>query len=115
MRVENNHIPAEDGSFDGVMLDNVIEHIPADCVDAAIIEIKRILKRGGTIVVGVPGLKGFAADPDHKVFYSDASLISLMAKHGFEIRESFDMPLGIRKLEGVLRQFCVYSVFTRQV
>jgi SAM-dependent methyltransferase len=110
--IESNHIPVEDGSFDGVVLDNVLEHIPPDCVDASISEIKRVLKQGGTLVVGVPGSKGFSADSDHKVFYAEQSLIQLFAKHGFVAREVFFMPVGWRKLEHILRQFCVYATFT---
>lgn len=112
LSVENNHIPVEDGHFDGVMLDNVLEHVPADSVDPVIAEIKRVLKPGGTIVAGVPGHKGFHSDPDHKVMYTEDSLVALFARHGFEAKEVFLMPLAYRELEHILRQFCTYAVFT---
>lgn len=109
--VESNHIPVEDGHFDGVMLDNVLEHIPADSVDPVIAEIKRVLKPGGTIVAGVPGHKGYHSDPDHKVMYTENSLAALFARHGFETKEVFLMPFACRKLEHIMRQFCIYAVF----
>ena len=110
--IEDNHIPFADGSFDGVMLDNVLEHIPGEAVDSVIEEIKRVLKTGGTLVVGVPGIKGYESDPDHKVFYSEESLVDLFLRHGFESGEVFLMPVASKKFEHVLRQFCVYAVFT---
>ena len=110
--IEGNHIPFVNGSFDGVVLDNVLEHIPGDMADSVIEEIKRVLKVGGTIVVGVPGLKGYHSDPDHKVFYTEESLTSLFARHGFETREVFFMPIALKKLQRILRQFCIYAVFT---
>lgn len=110
--IKDSHIPSDDDSFDGVMLDNVLEHIPGEAVDSVIEEIKRVLKTGGTLVVGVPGLKGYESDPDHKVYYSEESLVALFLRHGFESREVFLMPLASKKFEHILRQFCVYAVFT---
>jgi len=110
--VENNHIPFSDGSFDGIVLDNVLEHIPGETVDSVIAEIGRVLKTGGTLVVGVPGRKGYDSDPDHKVYYTEESLTSLCVQHGFEIREVFFMPFASQTLARVLRQFCTYGVFT---
>lgn len=110
--VEDNHIPFADDSFDGVVLDNVLEHIPGDAVDSVIEEIRRVLKVGGNMVVGVPGLKGYYSDPDHKVYYFEENLASLFVRHGFETREVFLMPIACKKLQQILRQFCVYMVFT---
>lgn len=109
--IEDNRIPFDDCSFDGVVLDNVLEHIPGDVVDSVIEEVRRVLKNGGKIVAGVPGLKGFDSDPDHKVYYTEDNLMPLFARHGFEIREVFFMPVASRKLERILRQFCMYAVF----
>ena len=109
--VENNHVPVEDGYFDGVMLDNVLEHIPAESVDAVFVEIKRVLKPGGTILAGIPGRKGYHSDPDHKVMYTEDSLVALVAQHGFEVKEVFFMPISCRRLEWNVRQFCIYAVF----
>ncbi len=110
--IEDNYIPFPDGSFDGVILDNVLEHIPGDAVDSVIEEIKRVLRVGGNIVVGVPGLKGYYSDPDHKVLYTEQNLLSLFVRHGFEASEVFSMPVSCKRLEYILRQFCTYVVFT---
>lgn len=110
--VQDNHIPYDEDSFDGVVLDNVLEHIPGEAVDSVINEIKRVLMVGGAIVVGVPGRKGYDSDPDHKIFYTEDSLTSLFVRHGFETREVILMPFASQKLENFLRQFCIYAIFT---
>lgn len=112
--IDDNQLPFTDGSFDGVVLDNVLEHIPGDRVDKVLGEIARVMKESGKIVVGVPGIKGFECDPDHKIFYTKESLITLFEQHGFRPMKVFFMPLAFQGLGRVLSQFCVYAVFTRR-
>ncbi len=45
-------LPFADGEFDRVVASEVLEHVPAD--DAAIAELVRVLRPGGTIAVTVP-------------------------------------------------------------
>ena len=44
--------PAEDDCFDVIFFNHVLEHIPDDV--AALREVRRILKPGGLLVLGVP-------------------------------------------------------------
>jgi len=112
---DNGQVPFERNTFSGIVMDNVIEHIPADDVDVVIDEVARVLEPGGTILAGVPGTKGYHSDSDHKVFYAEDDLIALFNRHGFEVRKSFHMPLPWRFLEKYMSQYCVYVVFqTRQ-
>ena len=108
---KNGKIPYGNDSFSGVVMDNVIEHIAAEEVDAVIGEVFRALRPNGTIVVGVPGIKGYHSDCDHKVFYTELTLAALFNRHGLDIVTSFRMPLPWQFLEHYLSQYCVYAVF----
>lgn len=52
IRSDALQLPFIDGSFDKVILSEVLEHIPAD--DRAIAEVARVLKPGGLLAVTVP-------------------------------------------------------------
>lgn len=54
--MDHNVLPFDDASFDSVLLDNVLEHIqdPAPML----LEIKRVLRTNGVLLIGVPGSLG---------------------------------------------------------
>jgi SAM-dependent methyltransferase len=109
-RMEVDHLPFADRSFDTVLMDNVLEHI----LDPRplLAEVRRVLLRGGRLIVGVPGRRGWDSDPDHKVFYDDDALRQLLEANGFACQEIFHAPLfGSAWLGRKLRQYCVYGVF----
>ena len=103
-------LPFEAQSFDSALLDNVMEHIerPQPLLE----EVRRVLKPGGRLLVGVPGSLGYASDPDHKVFYDEASLVHRVELQGFRHRETFHTPLWRSAwMERSVRQYCVYALF----
>lgn len=106
-----NVLPFQDASFDSAILDNVLEHLadPAELLS----EIGRVLRPRGSLVVGVPGRRGYAIDLDHKVFYDEATLVSTLAAAGFGLRSLFNMPLRSAWLDVRMRQYCLYGVFER--
>lgn len=104
-------LPFEDSSFDSVSLDNVLEHLTAPA--ALLAEIRRVLKPNGRFLVGVPGRKGFASDPDHKIFYDEAGLLAAVFPAGFEKKKIFRTPLPFPWLDKRMRQFCLYGVFEK--
>jgi SAM-dependent methyltransferase len=110
--IEDGRLPFAAGSFDTVVLDNVLEHVAGP--EVLLDEIRRVLRRGGTVVVGVPGERGFASDPDHKVFYDEAALIRTLKTAGFESDRMLHVPCRAPLLSRLLRQYCVYGVFKRQ-
>ena len=105
----NNKLDVSDFSFDTALLDNVIEHIYNPV--PLLLEIKRILKNKGKLVVGVPGIKGFDNDEDHKVFYDEKSLTILMKKFGFKVKNIFYTPFKSKYLDNNLKAYCLYMVF----
>jgi hypothetical protein len=52
VRMDVQDIAAEDDSFDAVICNHVLEHVPDD--RQAIREIRRVLKSGGWAIIGVP-------------------------------------------------------------
>ncbi len=105
-----NCLPFENAQFDSALLDNVLEHL--DKPNPLLLEIKRILVPGGLCVIGVPGLLGMRADPDHKIFYGEIELELLARETNFEIIHFFYTPLWKSTLlSNFLRQYCVYSVW----
>ena len=104
-------LPFEKASFDSVVLDNVLEHLTEP--KPLLAEIHRVLRPSSVLVVGVPGKRGYASDPDHKVYYDEVSLISTMADARFCLQRLFHIPFRSEWLNVRMRQYCVYGVFQR--
>lgn len=106
-----NVLPFQDGSFDSAILDNVLEHLadPAELLS----EIGRVLRPRSSLVVGVPGKRGYATDADHKIFYDEATLVSTLGMAGFRLQQLFHMPFKSARLDARVRQYCLYGVFKR--
>lgn len=107
-----DELPFLSDTFDSVLLDNVFEHVakPTQLLE----EVKRVVKFNGVLIVGVPGLLGWKADSDHKIFYNESTLIDRIEKHGFIHRHIIHMPFfKSNLLSAKLRQYCIYVVFRR--
>ena len=105
-----NKLPFTKQKFSSILLDNVLEHIK----DPRLLfkEIKRVLRPGGRVIVGVPGFRGYEADQDHKIFYEEKSLEKLAAQNGFHVTKFIYTPLFKSSfLSGHLKQYCVYSIW----
>lgn len=107
--MQGDILPFQANKFDGVILDNVLEHI--ENPEKIILEIRRVLKNSHFLVVGVPGISGYKVDDDHKVFYTKECLIKLFKPYGFKEITTFGAPLNFKFLSSFLRQYCVYSIF----
>lgn len=108
--ITNSSFPLDTNEFDSVIMDNVIEHI--EDPESTLQEIRRVLKPGGLVVIGVPGQKGYVSDSDHKVFYNENALVMLLQKHGFTNQNNFYTPFKSDFLDRSMRQYCLYGVFT---
>lgn len=107
--IQGNRFPFPDTSFDGALLDNVLEHL--DNPTPLLSETRRVLKNGGTLLIGVPGQRGFSFDPDHKVYYDRGRLLEAVRPFGFREIRHFYAPFRWSCLELRLRQYCLYSIF----
>ena len=109
--IKNNCIPFDENSFACVIMDNVIEHILQSEVDDVLREILRDLKPNGRLLIGVPGVKGYKSDDDHKCFYSEQSLIKLLKSHKCNKLASTHMPIHVIWLQHYISQYCIYILF----
>jgi SAM-dependent methyltransferase len=109
MRPDN--LPFPTAEFDGVVIDNVLEHI-AD-PKPLLAEVQRVLKPTGHVLIGVPGKRGYVSDPDHKVYYDAASLVATLDADRFVLKQMFFTPFKSAWLDTYMRQYCVYGVYQR--
>jgi SAM-dependent methyltransferase len=109
--MEINSLPFDDEHFDSINMDNVLEHIedPEIILD----EMTRVLKKGGILVVGVPGKLGFKTGPDHEVFYSKEDLRKTFTSLNYSVVKIFSMPIECDWLDNLMRQYCYYGVFKK--
>lgn len=107
--IEGSVLPFENGSFDSVVMDNVLEHIQDP--ESILIEVRRVLRPKGIFLVGVPGRRGFYFDPDHKIFYDEQLLNSTLQHFGFSRRQNFFTPFKSNFLDNKMRQYCLFGVY----
>lgn len=102
-------LPFSQDSFDSAVLDNVLEHLESP--KNLLREIHRVLRINGTLVVGVPGRKGYTSDSDHKVFYDMNCLVETLLASDFRMRCLFSTPFQSKWLDRHMSQYCIYGVF----
>lgn len=81
LQADAYHLPFSADFFDGVLLNNVLEHL--DRPEEAFAEIRRVLKHGGRICIEVPGRKGYDHDRTHVRFWGKDETISFLRERGF--------------------------------
>ena len=97
--------PVADNSIDIVFFNHVLEHIPDD--ERALTEVYRILKKGGTCVLGVPNegvfwwQLAYKLEPDslrttdHVHFYTAKALAKKIEAAGFRIEKTHHVGWGL--------------------
>jgi SAM-dependent methyltransferase len=78
-------LPFENGSFDGVLCNEVLEHVPTPT--RALEELHRVLRRGGRLYVTVPQAWGLHYEPDDYYRYTRYGISHLLEQAGFELLE----------------------------
>ena len=109
--IVNNKLNFKNNYFKSIIMDNVLEHIenPKPLVK----EIYRVLENNGILLIGLPGEKGFANDPDHKINYSKSELNNLLEPFGFKLKKIKKMPFNISFLSKIMKQFCIYTYYEK--
>ncbi|MBA3375788.1 MAG: class I SAM-dependent methyltransferase [Actinobacteria bacterium] len=73
-------LPFADASFDGVILQAVLEHVVDE--GETIAECTRVLRPQGKLLVEVPFIQGYHADPGDYRRYTEGGLRQLVERHG---------------------------------
>jgi len=109
--------PTGDDAFDVIFFNHVLEHIPDDA--AALREVRRILKPGGLLILGVPN-EGAAfwqlayrlqphvrATSDHVQFYTGETLAAKCEAAGLSVQTIHPIGWGVPHwtLDAAVRQF----------
>jgi len=86
-------LPFSEGTFDGAVMFEVIEHVPRHTELAALREVRRVLTQGGWLLLSTPFAHPAAAllDPAWYVghrHYTRARILSLVGAAGFRPRNS---------------------------
>lgn len=95
---ELNELKLNENFFDVIILFHVFEHIPNP--ETVLLEIKRILKPGGRLIIGVPNFGSFASRimgkywaglsfPLHFFHYQKQSLSNLLKARDFNIKNIY--------------------------
>jgi SAM-dependent methyltransferase len=99
-------LPFGTGSFDTVILDNVLEHIAAP--EVLVREIRRVLVPDGLMIILVPGIKGYSKDDDHKKYYDFTELTTFASDNEFTVLTKKSLPFpGLSK---IFSGFCYFVV-----
>lgn len=97
LAADGRNLPFADGSFDTVLLGEVLEHLVLP--DSLLEELARVLVPGGRLVVTTP--MGYHPYHDHKATFYPASLIRLVGRHfriaGVEATERYLRLLALRQ------------------
>lgn len=107
-----DELPFQDSAFDTLVFDNVLEHIENPY--KILKEIYRVMKQDAYLLIGVPGLKGFAYDADHKKFYDQKKLNHTMQENGFELIKNYYTPFKSNFLNNNARQYCLHGIFKKK-
>ncbi len=79
-------IPVEDGFFDTIICNAVLEHVANP--EQVLAEFARVCKPGGTLYLCVPFMQPEHLDPTDFQRYTLDGLEREVVRHGFEVRES---------------------------
>ena len=79
----------KDGEADAVFASNLLEHLPMSDVEAALDEIRRVLRPNGLLALIQPNFrlcpKRYFDDYTHQTIFTDESLCGILRAHDFEI------------------------------
>ncbi|MDP3110499.1 MAG: class I SAM-dependent methyltransferase [Thermodesulfovibrionales bacterium] len=108
------NLPFPDNTFDGVLLNNILEHL--DRPEQTLEEAARVLRDEGRICIEVPGSKGFRHDPTHMKYLVLQDLETLLKGRGFRVISSNYFPVPFRWAGDILthNKLRIFAVLSKE-
>lgn len=97
-----------DTSVDVVFASNLFEHLSDSELEATMSEVKRVLKKGGRLILMQPNYrlayKTYFDDHTHKKVFSDTSLETFLLSHDMEIelKKAKFLPFSLRSRPSII-------------
>jgi ubiquinone/menaquinone biosynthesis C-methylase UbiE len=98
-------------TVDVVHASNLFEHFTEEELDKTMKEVKRVLKKGGKLILMQPNYrlasKNYFDDPTHKKVFSDAALESFLLSYGMKIllKMSRFLPFSMKSNSSMIPNF----------
>lgn len=105
------NFPITSDGVDVVFASNLLEHLSNEDLSKTILEIKRVLKKGGRLILMQPNYrlsyKTYFDDHTHKKIFSDVSLGTFLVEHGFdiELKMSRFLPFSLKSRPSIVPVF----------
>jgi 2-polyprenyl-3-methyl-5-hydroxy-6-metoxy-1,4-benzoquinol methylase len=83
--------PFAPGSFDAVLMGDVIEHLPDP--RQALVQVRALLKPGGLVLISTPDIAGWAGrmlqikPEEHLYYFSPRTMTAMLEQVGYEVLE----------------------------
>ena len=104
-------LPLNDGSFDGLVLQAVLEHVVNE--NDTLAECFRVLRPGGRLLVEIPFIQGDHPAPGDYRRYTEQGVRQIVERHGFAVAESGVAVGPASALAGVMAVFLALLVSFR--
>ena len=88
------HMPYESSSFDLVVSNDVLQHVPQGDVLASLRELRRVIRPDGTLLLRTNGARRSRAERADWRVYDRASLVAALEAAGFECEQITYVNLG---------------------
>ena len=85
MLCDLTHIPRPDDSYDSILCNAVLEHVPEP--EQVMLELRRLLKPAGHLAISVPFLQPFHPTPFDFRRYTREGILQLAERTGFRVLE----------------------------
>lgn len=107
---KDSPLPIQNNEYDNVFCSQVLEHV--EDPDRFLVEINRILRVGGKLLITMPFMWGEHEQPNDHHRYTSFRLMSIINRHGFEIKGYDKIGDGLSVLFQLTLSY-LYNIFQK--